>query len=187
MAKAPKEYTRLPGRGMRRDGLRSAVGARAVYSIWLGRDHALLVERNGYNEDYKRFYFTDIQAVIMRRTPFPTVFSLVMGGIALFFFLWALNVANLPGRVALWIFGGSFALLCLIDLLRGPPCVTHIQTAVQREQIPCWGRIRTARRGMARLRPRLQEAQGVLSPEELKERWLGSIKHQGQSPATEPT
>jgi hypothetical protein len=32
-------------------------------SLWLGEDHLLCVDSNGYAETYKRFYFRDVQAI----------------------------------------------------------------------------------------------------------------------------
>ncbi len=68
MPKAPKDYTRLPGRGLRYGGFR--LFSRAICTLWMGADHLLLVDRTGYTESYKRFYFADIQAIVVRRTSF---------------------------------------------------------------------------------------------------------------------
>ena len=37
--------------------------------LWLGPEHLLLVETDGYREYYKRFNYRDIQAFIIRKTP----------------------------------------------------------------------------------------------------------------------
>ena len=68
MPRAPKEYQRLPGRGTLLDGDKWYATSRAMCTVWLGRDHLLLVSRAGYTENYKRFYFRDIQAIIIRKT-----------------------------------------------------------------------------------------------------------------------
>ena len=52
-------YRRLPGRG------RTPLGS---HSLWIGEDHLLLVELRGFTETYRRFYFRDVQAIILRRT-----------------------------------------------------------------------------------------------------------------------
>jgi len=168
MAKAPKEYRRLPGRGMRIDGNRLIAFSRSICSVWLGGDHLLLVDRMGYTETYKRLYFRDIQAVIIRKTAKAAIQNCVLGLLALLFFLWAMAVVNLPGRVTLWIIGGLLALFALVNLLLGPTCVTHIKTPVQTEQLPSLNRLRTARKAMNRIRPQLLEAQGAFNADELK-------------------
>jgi hypothetical protein len=172
---------------MRRHGFGIFAASRAVYTLWLGRDHLLLVERGGFTENYKRFYFTDIQAVIQRRTSSAAIVSAVSGTLALGFFAWALSVSNLPGRVTLWIVGGLCAMFCAFELWRGPTCVTHIQTAVQTEQIPSWGRIRAARKCLAEIRPRLEEAQGAIPADVLKAQWLEGLRGGAQTPAPNPT
>jgi hypothetical protein len=161
--------------------------SRATFSLWMGHDHVLLVERNGYTENYRRFYFSDIQVVMIRRTASSGIIGGVTGVLAglFLFFGWAVN--DLAGRIILWIIAGCFALICLINFARGPSCRTSIQTAVQTVEIPSWGRIRTARKGMSRLRPRLQEAQGVIPPEDLRTQWVAGLGDQPQNPAAEMT
>jgi hypothetical protein len=168
MAKAPKEYSRLPGRGLRDGGFRLFSASRAVCTLWMGRDHLLLVDRTGYTESYKRFYFTDIQAIAVRKTSSATTTSAVTGSLAVGFFAWAFSISSSPGRMTLCVIGGTLALFALYGLLRGPSCITHIQTAVQTDQLAAWNRIRAARKGLAALRPRLEEAQGTVPPEELR-------------------
>jgi hypothetical protein len=72
-----------------------------------------------------------------------------------------------------------------LSLWRGSTCVTQIKTAVQTEQLAAWNRMRAARKGMAMIRPRLLEAQGEFSQEELKARLEEQILRQSQSSAPE--
>ena len=187
MAKAAKEYTRLPGRGLRSGGFRLFSGSRAVCTLWMGRDHLLLVDRTGYTESYKRFYFADIQAIVVRRTSSASATTAVTGSLALGIFAWAFSISNIPGRVTLCIIGGLLALFALHGLWRGPSCVTHIQTAVQTDQLAAWNRIRAARKGLATLRPKLQEAQGVVAPEELRLQMMTQASGQTDGTASAPT
>jgi hypothetical protein len=187
MSKAPKEYQRLPGRGMRVEGNRLFAISRSLCTLWLGGDHLLLVDRTGYTESYKRFHFRDIQAVIIRKTNKAAVGNYILGLLALLFAAWALNVVNLPGRVTLWIISGFFGFFALLNLWRGPTCVTQIKTAVQIEQLPPWNRLRTARKGMRKIRPRLLQAQGDVSAGELKARLEELVRRQTRGPATDAT
>jgi hypothetical protein len=182
MSKAPKEYKRLPGRGMRVEGNRVFAISRSVCSLWLGADHLLLVDRIGYTETYKRFYFRDIQAVIIRKTKKAVVGNYVMTILALLFALWALAVDNLPGRVTLWIICGLFVFFTLLNLWRGATCVTHIKTAVQTEQLPPWSRLSTAQKGMKRIRPNLLQAQGEVTGEELRAQLEALVRRQTAGP-----
>jgi hypothetical protein len=182
MAKTPKEYQRLPGRGMRVEGNRLIAVTRSFCSLWLGADHLLLVDRTGYTESYKRFYFRDIQAVMIRKTAKGAAGSLVLGLLAILFVLWALAVVNLPGRVTLWIIGGCFAFFTLVNFWLGPTCVAQIKTPVQTEQLPSWNRLPAARKGLERIRPRILEAQGPYFPEELKAELETRLRRQSEAP-----
>jgi hypothetical protein len=83
MPKAPKEYQRLPGRGSLVEGNRWLAVTRSLCTVWMARDHLLLISRTGYTETYKRFYFRDIQAVIIRKTATAFVWNIVLMILAL--------------------------------------------------------------------------------------------------------
>src|SRR5438270_7546384 len=83
MAKQEKEYRRLPGRGYRRQGSWIAA-TRTISTLWMSKDHLLCIDSmGGYSEDYKRFYYRDIQAIIVRKTKkhriWNWVFCLILG------------------------------------------------------------------------------------------------------------
>jgi hypothetical protein len=183
----PKEYQRLSGRGMRVEGNRLFAVSRSMCKLWLGQDHLLLVDRTGYTETYKRFYFRDIQAVVVRKTKTATVINLVLILLALIFVTWALDVQNTPGRVTLWIIVAVLGFFTLVNLALGPTCLTHIKTAVQTEQVPPWKRLRSAHKGMSRIRPLIRQAQGESSSEELKARLESLVREQSQGSRTDAT
>ncbi len=172
---------------MRVEGNRMIAGSRSMCKLWMGGDHILLADRTYYTETYKRFYFRDIQAVIIRKTNRAAGWNYALGMLALLFSLWALSMVNLPGRVTLWIFAGFFGFFTMVNLLLGPTCATHIKTAVQTEQLYPWNRLRRARKGMAKLRPRLLQAQGGVSTDELRVRLEDILRRQIQGQATDAT
>ena len=59
-----------------------ATGLFSCASLWLGPDHLLLVESRRIAEDYKRFYFNDIQTFVLRRTPFSRILNTLFGTLA---------------------------------------------------------------------------------------------------------
>lgn len=144
-----KPYRKLPGRG---------TGGFKVCRLWLGDDHLLLVQASSFGERYKRFYFADIQAFLLRRTAGYVAWAIV----------WLLAVAacaglalniDPPGR---WIVLGVAALLLgglAAHLAFGPTCACQVRTAVQSEDLPSLKRLRTARRVIAQLRPLIEAAQ----------------------------
>ena len=74
---AEKQYERLTRARRRQAGFVAATYIRT--SLWLGKDHLLCIDSNGYSETYKRFYFQDIQAVSIRLTQRRQVWNWVLG------------------------------------------------------------------------------------------------------------
>jgi len=164
MADAPIPYIKLPGRGVRRGFLALAAGR---CSLFRGPDHLLAVERTIATEAYRRFYYRDIEAFIVRQTARRRNANIVLAILALVCggpFFWAATQNAEPGG---WIvagssFGGLWLVLAFINTLRGPTCETHVRTAVQLEALPSLGRLRVARRVLGILQPTIDEAQGAL-------------------------
>ena len=161
---AEKEYQRLT---RARPRSRFAVVSSGNSSLWLGKDHVLCIDTSGYNESYKRFYFRDIQALVIRKTERQKWSALIVAVLAIGFFL----PAALSTEVILkYVFGGIagfFVLVLLIDLALGPSSAGQIRTAVQIEDLPSLNRLRRARKVLDRLRPLVVAAQGELRPEEI--------------------
>ena len=137
------------------------------YSLWLGPDHLLCIETNGYTETYKRFYFRDIQAIITRRTSDRMVGSIILSAVAAGLIL----IGFLVGETSAIITFGVIAFVtCLIplwiNLLLGPTCTCQIRTAVQTESLPI-RRIGKLRKILKRIQPMIAEAQGQITPEEV--------------------
>lgn len=165
----PKEYRKLPGRGNRREGSFVA-GAVRQSRLWLGKDHLLLVDSTLNAQELKRFYFRDIQAITVRKTHTGRTWNLVMTAIAALFCLWALLVNDDVSRGILFFIAGFSAFGLILNSLFGPTCECHLQSAVQREQLPSLHRLRTARKVLGLLRPHIEQAQGNLSADEARER-----------------
>jgi len=160
MARIGTEYVRLPGR-------RYISMSFTRNSLWLGKDHLLHVINRGYTEDYRRFYYRDIQAILLRETPTSTVIRMILGLIA------GLNLSLLSMGRFVWIWdrvalvplaiSSGFWVLCfLAELAAGQTCVCHLRTAVQFEPLPSLFRLRKARRAIALLQNRVESAQGSL-------------------------
>jgi len=183
---ADREYHRLT-----RSRSRSIFGiiSTSRSSLWLGKDHLLCIDTTGYNENYKRFYYRDIQALTFRKTDgwivMAGVFALLAGGFGL--------IAVFGGDpIVAWVFGilaGICALVLILNLAAGPGCKCFLRTAVQTEELISLNRLRRARKALERLRPLIAEAQGVLAAEEIPARmraWTGSSALEGQSPGGAP-
>jgi hypothetical protein len=150
---APR-YRRLPG-------LRFSGGfARAA--LRMADDHLLLCDfRMSFVERYKRFYFGDIEGFIVRKTLVWFVAIGVWLGIAGLIYLIA-SSAKWNFYVTLGL-EGVCALFVLRNLIRGPSCRTHIQTAVQTDALPMLNRVRKTRHVFRQLFPLIREAQADIS------------------------
>jgi hypothetical protein len=129
-------------------------------SLWLGPDHLLLVDFNGYTETYKRFYFRDIQAFLMQRSEAFTVIYVLLGIPFVLFMVLGLVNPLVGWKIFLFSVAGLLAILGLIHILRGPTCRCFLRTAVQVEQLPPLSRVRRAQKVFDRLRPLIVAAQG---------------------------
>ncbi|HEY8240314.1 MAG TPA: hypothetical protein VIH35_02660, partial [Kiritimatiellia bacterium] len=145
------KYKRLPGR---------ARNMASSGTLWQGDDHLLMAETTGYVETYKRFYYRDIQAFIIRMT-----WSRAIGNGIL------LMAAAIPGFPAIWhpeiapIMGGIstfFLFLALINTLRGTGCRVHLVTAVNVQPLGMLQRLSAATKLFRRIQPAIEAAQGPL-------------------------
>jgi hypothetical protein len=159
MPTAATKYRRLPGKKRGVGGWRT---------LWMGDDHLLAVESNGYAEKYTRYYFKDIRAIIVRRTSARAVWNGVLAA--------ALGVSLLP-LLSFVVYGtyppGALASICcaaslllillLVNTLRGPSCRCHILMPLGVRELPTLRRIRTARRTLDRLRPLIVQRQVMMT------------------------
>jgi hypothetical protein len=136
------------------------------YTLWLGKDHLLYIFSRFGAEDYKRFYFNDIQAIITRKTLAGKLQNIILGCFILMFLVpvfffdggWSIFFGAVSGMMSLFL---------VFNLYKGPTCDTKLLTAVQTEKLYSLNRLKTACRVMDRLQPYIQLAQGTLKPEDL--------------------
>jgi hypothetical protein len=134
-------------------------------SLWEGPDHVLSITGTRFNEEYRRFYYRDIQALILEKTVrtgsygwWITLLSLLP--IAIIF-------AFSSGQSYSWV---PLLLLSLVLIVRTEisfrrSCRCSIQTAVSREPLPSLMRRTAAQAAVARLQMRIAAEQGDLPPE----------------------
>ena len=122
MPKKQKPYKRLPGKK------KNFLGG--LNTLWLGADHVLSIDSKRVSEDYKRFYYTDIQSVVTRNTIRGKIQNLFLG---LFCGLLTLLAVLIGGSWVIFfgIMAGLFFLILLFNCLLGPTCECHLRTAVQ--------------------------------------------------------
>ncbi len=158
MAQSTKEYHKLPGS---KKGF--LIGK---YTLWLGSDHLLQIFSRVGVEEYKRFYFSDIQAVVTRKTAIGMLQNIVGGLLVLIF---AVPAVVFDGGWSLFyaVVAGVMLLLLVLGLLKGPTCETKLMTAVQTEKLHTLHRLKNTAKVMDRLRGHIHQIQGRLIREAL--------------------
>jgi len=140
-------------------------GLTSTSSFWQAPDHLLIVEVTGCVEKYRRFYFRDIQAVIIQKTKTRLWWSigLVMGLLFMLAILvqvnWGMQSDDAPA-----FFICAFLALCLIvalagSFLSGPTCTVLIRTAVQTQVLPNINRRKKADKLVEQIGPAIIAAQ----------------------------
>jgi hypothetical protein len=180
---AEKEYRRLSRPRLRRRGLLTVASTRS--SLWLGKDHLLNIDSNRFTEEYKRFYFRDIQAITIRKTKRREIWNFALLMLLIGWIAMVINELSSAGPAidpAMGTLLGALFLILAVPLLAnnvlGPSCAVYLQTAVQIEELPSLSRMRRARKVLDRIRPLIVAAQGQLTPEEVSIRIRGMIQPQ---------
>ena len=143
-------YRKLPGQ--RRGFIRGS-------SVWLGPDHLLAVASLRFREEYKRYYFRDIQALVIADSP---RFHLSTRA-ALIGYLWVVAfAATFASRYGPPVMGGLGIALILawIYVSATCSCVCRIHTAVSQDRLPSVYRVWTARKFLKAVEAEISKVQG---------------------------
>jgi hypothetical protein len=164
-------YRKLPG--TRRGFIQKS-------SVWAGPDHLLLVRGSRFRDEYKRFYYRDVQAIAVARAPRFHI-STRSAAIAVACWVAFAGVQILPrlssgfetiGLVAmalaaetgLTLFG--IVLILVWAYVSGKQsCRCRIYTAVSADELPSVYRRWTARKFLAELEPLIAQTQGAIAGE----------------------
>ncbi|MFT3831450.1 MAG: hypothetical protein QM691_17270 [Opitutaceae bacterium] len=145
---------------------RSRSGIGTYSSLWLGSDHLLLVTSTGFSESYQRYYFRDIQSLVVADSNRFLVLLAVTGVVLFFLGISALMAALFGNGVSPWILLPTVPtfIVFLWNLVLGRTCKVHIVTAVQTVPLPPLSRFRRTRRVFAKIVPLIEAAQSSLVP-----------------------
>jgi len=138
-------------------------------TLWVGEDHLMLVELRGFTETYRRFYFKDVQSIVIRPTDRARTWSILLGLVALA--LAGIASGAGPGWSIFWgsLAGLSFVAL-VVNLALGQSSDCTLRTALQAVDLRPLRRLRRARGVVDRLRPLIELEQGALAEEDLAAR-----------------
>ncbi|WP_372806035.1 hypothetical protein [Pontiella sp.] len=162
----PVPYKKISGR---------AGSAIAHHRMWMAPDHLLVVKQIGCSEEFKRFYFSDIQAVVIMRSPRYALWALVLPVIALFLIGFIFSVDH-PGFLQGLL--GATLVFWVVHLAKGPTCTCWIQTGINKEKLPMFGRVRAANKFWLRIERELLEVQGRFD--------LDAMEAEGTRPVVDP-
>src|ERR1700693_1356242 len=96
-------------------------------SLWLGPDHLLYVESNGYTETYKRFYFRDIQAFTVQQTPTARTVSIIIFVMTLLFLFFSLMSDRTGFKIFYFIVAGLFGMIMIFNAIPGASCKCQVR------------------------------------------------------------
>ena len=150
-----KKYRKLPGRNR---------GSFSQETLWEGPDHLLSAKATIFREEYRRFYYKDIQYIMIRKTGRGKIINVVFGLLLLLTVLpAALFLEEWPEPLVMaWPFSALFLSMLAINAILGGTCEAHLKTAVQIQRLPSLKRIRSARKAMKRLAPLIEKTQADL-------------------------
>lgn len=137
--------------------------------LYAAPDHLLILDTTGYAEEYRRFYYRDIEAITVHRTRVWRNRNLLWGILA--------GLAVTSGGVlyvsggaltwlGYWVWGvsGCFALPLLLNVVAGPTCEVTIRSAIRSEVLPSLGRVRVMEAVLPGIRERILAAQSPGTP-----------------------
>jgi hypothetical protein len=152
----------------------------------MASDHLLLVKSARFREEYKRFYFCDIQAIVAAEARCFHISTRT----TLIAVLWLLSFAILsagqtlsflPGGGILtgicWI-GGAALMLAWVYISAAWSCRCRIYTAVSSDELPSLYRVWTVRRFLRKIEPYITQAQGAIegnAAEAVEDRQVGPL------------
>ena len=167
-------YKRLRGSSSRLTG---------HHQLFAGPDHLLWVTAIGFQEQYRRLYYSDIQSFSWRRTPWGLVIN-VLQGVAL---LLVIVGAFASGQETIWVLLGAcpFLLGLVVNSFKGATCTFTVTTGGQAHHVLAISRIPAARRFIAQIRPLIDAAQPKASMAAV-ESIATQLSDSTTTPSTEP-
>lgn len=153
--------------------------------IWLAGDHMLVCEDSQFIEKYKRFYFKDIQALIVKRTINSLITSIVLF-ILTAGSLWFLAHARKGWNIFWEILAGIEFFILMVNIVKGQSCLTYIQTAVQKERLKGIKRVKRVEKLLKSIGPLIRSFQGEIDPQLFEAQYEGLLEKAQKAQALQP-
>ncbi|MFT5121599.1 MAG: hypothetical protein ACI9TH_002978 [Kiritimatiellia bacterium] len=160
MPEEKTHYTRIPGK--------SSVLI-STFTLHRAEDHLLYVEQPWFYQKYTRFYFRDIQSIVISESTAYVGLNIFLGGaLTLAIVLTLLLFSTFPPASYFFaVMAITFLVLFVINLIKGPTCKFAIQTRVNRTRINSLSRKKTAHRALRIIEEQIRAYQDVRTQTEL--------------------
>jgi len=132
-------------------------------ALYVGSDHLLFRTRILFSEYYRRVFYADIQAITVEKTAAGAAWTAVFGLLGLA----GVAVGLMTESYAL-LAGAVFLAVMLVNIVLGPTCRCHIQTAVKTQTLPSVTRMSRANTFMFAIQPIIAAAQGETSANQVR-------------------
>jgi hypothetical protein len=147
--KSGTPYRRLPG----------SAGLIVSKRLWLGQDHVLLVSSNVLSQEYRRFYFNDIEAIVLAEIESAARFY----GFVLSIMAGVFTVGLAASGYTFWAVFCVIVCGGLIVFTRTRPLVRcSLKTRIGTQPLASLKHVNTARRVTAILKVEIERVQGML-------------------------
>jgi hypothetical protein len=143
----------------------------ARHALYSEQDHLLCIT-GSYTETYRRFFYRDLQAVMIRKTVAGFYMNVALGLLVVTFIALGLRSFEWMFTSVYWILGLIFTIPLIINLWLGPTCECRFQTAVQFERVEALNRLKKARKVIQQIMPMIESAQGPFDAQEMLQRAL---------------
>ena len=133
-------------------------GLVGMEQLWLGDDHLLLVNSSFAVERYRRFYFQDIEAFVIRPTTTQRnwviadcILAAIFGGFVLYLLHGQPSSEQVGAAVFFGAVGALFLIGLIVQLVKGPSCATFLQLRTGLERLGVANRVRASLKMQRRL------------------------------------
>ncbi len=136
--------------------------------LWMGDDHLLLVRSAHVVENYQRFAFKDILAIVISDGPDLRALAVFVIVAALGWASIALAVSSTFGRGFFIVTGFTVLALAIVDIARGPRCRCVLHTAVSKEVLSPVSRRARTWEFLSQVLPAIEAVQGAVDVAQLQ-------------------
>ena len=135
--------------------------------LYIGPDHLFSSKSNFFSDEYHRFYYKDIQAIITRKTITGKILNLLSIFLLILFSVLAFLLSG-AGAAFFFSFSAIFFIFLIVNLIKGPTSICHIQTPVQTARLSALTRKRGTEKAIGQLKPLMENSQGPMIRENIR-------------------